>query len=291
MLDRKIVFYGLLDVPGKNAFDRLAAVKSLHKLPDKKWAVEENGIKMGVIVDDVGTKKRPTRLRFLRIRDDLPFALSPTRQTLPVAVQKGHQITEFTHVVIWPDNYMAAISSREAPNVKYLSSYFLDTSGEECMVINLYKHDTLDILKGMVKRGLKSAKVVVQESEARNLEKINKLSGFRPLLAAGRASQAARIEIKLTVGRYRDRTLSNQYGKETLALAEQGDLLESLVVTGKDSRGKPVELNLKKQRIHRPIQYSRDSQSTPIYGRIENARTYVEKPANGGAALKSAAHA
>ncbi len=124
MAERKIVFYKCQDTDQQKPFDRLKAVRGINDLNDEDWRVPDGDFDLGVIVDKKGSSAMPTRLRLLRIRPDAPYMLSAARQLTQVEVADDENITEFTSVVLWPDNFMAAISSRDAPGHKRLSLYF-----------------------------------------------------------------------------------------------------------------------------------------------------------------------
>jgi hypothetical protein len=165
--ERQVVFYAYEDVEDAEPFDRLAAVSGINRLDDADWRVPDidGDSEVGVIVDQVGDAKKPSRLRFLRIRPDAPFVLSAARKLTPVQVREDERISEFTHVVLWADGYMGAISSRDAPSHKHLSHYFEETSGQMMHVVNLFDPDTLKRLRELKKYGLRNVKVKLKNSE------------------------------------------------------------------------------------------------------------------------------
>ncbi len=153
MAERKVVFYECQDIEGSPAFNRLGAAGIINSLDDGEWKVDDydGASQFGVIVDQVGTKGKPTQLRFLRIREDAPFVLSAARKLTPVQVEEDERISEFTHVVIWPDGFMGAIGSRDAPSHKRLSLYFDVATDEYTCIVNLFDPDALKRLHELVK--------------------------------------------------------------------------------------------------------------------------------------------
>ena len=109
MAERQVVFYECQDIDQRTPFARLKAVGGINNLDDEDWRVPDGDFDLGVIVDRKGSSTEPTRLRLLRIRPDAPYMLSAARQLTQVEVADDENITEFTSVVLWPDNFMAAI--------------------------------------------------------------------------------------------------------------------------------------------------------------------------------------
>jgi hypothetical protein len=255
MPDRNIVFYAAEDADPRRPFDCETAVAQINQLDESLWIVDDHDLRMAVIVDKNGDPGQPVCLRFLRIRDDRPFVIGPDRDPRLIDIEQDDRVTDFTYAMIWPDGYMAAISSRDAPNIKFLATYFRATSQQRCRVVNLYASDTVQRLKQLRKRGLTKALVKIHTATAEQIELDEKLRGFRAFFAAGRATEAVTIDITLSVDRKRDRYLHKDIGRGVQQLATYGDLVDQLIVTGEDDDGVRHEINLKKQRIATEISY------------------------------------
>jgi hypothetical protein len=278
MAERQVVFYECQDIDKRPAFDRLKAVTGINDLPDDDWRVLNDESDLGVIVDAKGSATGPTHLRFLRIRPDAPFKLSAARQLTPVEVAKDESITEFTWAVLWPDNFLGAVSSRDAPGHKKLSPYFYKTSGEEVHIVNLFHPDVVQRLKELQKNGLRKVQVKVRTSHLQQIEADKGTRGFKQFWNAGKGTDAATIGIELSVGRSSpDATLNNSLGLSAVALAEHVDLVESMHVSGRDKNGDIDTINMKHERIGDQIEIAPRTGNPAVYKAIERARRAVEK--------------
>jgi hypothetical protein len=279
MAERQIVFYACQDFQRLPAFDRLAAVRGINDLSDADWRVQDYETEMGVIVDRVGDARTSTRLRFIRIREDSPHVLTAARQLSLLAPPEG-EFSEFTWAVIWPDNYMAAVSSRDAPGHRRLAVYFKETSGQRTDIVNLYQPDVVQRLNE-IKRRLRSVDIRVQTSRLEQMEADERTRGFAQLLRAGTGTtDAAQIELKLSVGRDPEATLSDDLGQETVDVARQAELLERLVVKGRDHDGVIQEIDMKKERLTVPVDVGPTASDQYIYNEIEHARALIERDYN-----------
>jgi hypothetical protein len=274
---RQVVFYEYQNIDDEDDFDRTAALREINDLDDDDWLVEDANSNLGVIVDKVGTASKPSRLRFLRIRPDAPYKLSAARELSLVEVNDDEAISEFTYVVLWPDGFMAAVSSREAPAHKKLGRYFRETSGEEVRIVNLFVPDVVERLKELVRNGLRNVKVKVQTSNAMQIKADDRVPGFRQFFNAGREAEAATITVELGVGRPKGRRLSEEIGAEVEELAEMGDLLETMIVRGTNDDGKVRSINMKEERITGPIEITADMDDKAVYAAIAKIRREVEK--------------
>ncbi len=280
MAERQVVFYECQDIEKQPDFDRLTAVGGINDLADTDWRVLDDESDLGVIVDKRGSSTSPTHLRFLRIRPDAPFKLSAARQLKPVEVAEDESITEFTWAVLWPDNFLAAVSSRDAPGHKKLSLYFHETSGEETHIVNLFRPDVVQRLKVLQKNGLRNVQVKVQTSHLQQIEADRGTRGFKQFWNAGKGTEAATIGIELSVGRSGpDATLNDALGLSAVALAEHVDLVESMHVSGRDKHGEIETINMKHERIGGQIEIASSTSNAAVYRAIERVRTTVEKDA------------
>jgi hypothetical protein len=232
-----------------------------------------------VIVDDAGTASKATHLRLLRIRGDRPVKLSAARKLSPVEVAENEDIAEFTWAVIWKDNYMAAVSSRDAPAHKRLATYFRATSEQEVHIVNLFQPDIIERFQELRQHGLRKVLLKVARSEARQIEADQKVKGFRHIFKATRATGAATIGIELGVGR--SGGSAAVLGAELSAGAERLatdyiDAVESMYVRGFDKNGDVRELNMKAERIRGPIEITSQTTDDDVYREIKIIRKAVE---------------
>lgn len=287
--DRNVVFYSCKSIAGKPAFNQLKAVKEIKKLTNPAdWIVSYDGIDMAVLIDDVGSASKPTHLRFIRIRDESGYTLSPTRTIAQQAVAAGHMPAEFTHLVMWPDGYIGARSSREAPIVRLLSTYFEKTSGQICSVQTLYAANTIQRLKAMNSGGYRKVVATLRNSVATQTALNNNAKWFSGIFNAAKDPDAATVEITISAG-HRKKPLSVTTVGELQGLAGMGDLVSKLIVIGEDAQGNRDELNLKEQRITQRLGFPNDlTKNKAAYKAIEAARTRAENTSNGGHPLKQA---
>ncbi|MGE5282820.1 MAG: DUF6731 family protein [Chloroflexota bacterium] len=280
MPERKVAFYECQNVDGSPAFDRLAAAEAINGLDDSDWKVPDydGASQFGVIVDQVGTKSKPSQLRFLRIREDAPYVLSAARKLTPVQVEEDERISEFTHVVIWPDGFMGAISTREAPSHKRLSLYFDLATNEYTHIVNLFDPDAFKRLHELVDNDeLRNIKIKLQSSQLDHIEEAKKVRGFGNILKAGRGTEAVTIGIEVGVGRSRTVSLDPELAAGAVELAEMGDQLEQMIVKGRDKHGDIQTINMKWERIAEEISVADGVDNATIYALIREARKQVEK--------------
>jgi len=280
MAERKVAFYECQDIDKRPPFDRLKAVGGINDLDDEDWRVPDGDFDLGVIVDRKGSATVATRLRLLRIRPDAPYKLSAARKLTRVEVAADESITEYTSAVLWPDNFLAAISSRDAPGHKRLSLYFDVTSDQETHIVNLFRPDVAQRLKVLREHGLRSVQAKVQTSHLAQIEADNKTKGWAQFWKAGKGTDAATIGIEVTVGRSGpDATLNNAFGLSAEALAEHIDLLESMHVSGREQHGEIETINMKHERIGVAVDIEASASNDAVYRAIERARKTAEKDA------------
>ena len=124
-LRRRIVFQGWEGVTNMPPFDLAAASIAVKKLPTTSWAYIEPDFTTAVLIDDLGDQNSPTCLRLFRLRagDDVPHKLDATRVLTPLQLAQNEAITDWSHVIIWPDGYAAYDSRRDAPSLSRRSMY------------------------------------------------------------------------------------------------------------------------------------------------------------------------
>jgi hypothetical protein len=278
--ERQVVFYECQSFDNESAFDRLAAVVGIGDLGDDEWRVPDGtrDSDLAVLVDVPGTESAATCLRFLRIRADTVFKLSAARDLQPVDIDQDESITEFTWLVIWPDNFMAGVSLRDAPGHKKLGYYLYNTSDQATHIVNLFRPDLAQRLKAMRTKGLRQVQVKVQTSHLRQIEADKKVRGFRQIFNAGKGTDAATIGIVLSVGRgHPDAVLNDDIAEGAEQLAEYIDLVESLSIKGRNQDGEIETINMKHERIKGSIEIETSDSNNSIYRAIQRTRRTVER--------------
>jgi hypothetical protein len=278
MAERQIVFYECQDFPEADPFDLATALTDLNSLEDAEWRQIDGDDQLAVIVDREAKGKKPAHLRLLRIRPDAPYRLTATRKLSPVEIEEDENITEFTWAAIWPDGFMGAVSSRDAPNHKKLSDYFFATSEQATHIVNLFRPDMVERLKELTDNGLRQVQVKVRTSQFQQKEFDEKRTGFRQFWRAGDGTDAATIGIDLSVGRSGpDAILAKEIGSGVTYLAEHIEAVESLHVKGYNDNGEIETINLKQERLKQPIEITPATTNKDVYANIRRARRDLEK--------------
>jgi hypothetical protein len=276
--ERQVIFYECQDYQEMAAFDPAAAVADINDLDDSEWRVTDGDSHMAVIIDSKGSAMKPIQLRLLRIRPDAPFRLTAARELTPVNVEQDEAITEFTWLAIWPDRFMGAISSRDAPGHKKLGDYFFETGDQGTHIVNLFRPDMVKRLKELRDNGLRQVQVKVRTSQLQQKEFDASRTGFSQFFQAGGGTDAATIGVDLSVGRSGpDAKLSKEIGAGVSYLAGHVDALESLHVKGFNNNGEVETINLKQERIKAPVEITYGTSNDDVYRAIRRARRDIEK--------------
>jgi hypothetical protein len=278
MPDRTVVFYECQDIENRDPFDRVAAVSGINNLSDKDWRVPHysGDGELAVIVDQVGDGRTTSHLRFLRIRPDAPFILSAARELSPVEVEQDERISEFTHLVIFPDGFMGAITSRDAPQHKWLGYYFQQACDQDTHIVNLYRSDVVQRLKQLKKGGLSAVSVKVRTSEIEQIANDEQAKGFKQILNAGKGTAAVTIGVQLSVGRHNTH-LSDGIAAEAVHLGENADMLEQMIVRGKDEDGVRDTINMKAERVAWGVEIEAAAEDGVYYSAIRRARREAQQ--------------
>lgn len=278
MPERTVVFYECNDVDQRDEFDRVAAVSGINNLSDEDWRVPHfsGDGELAVIVDQVGDATTPSHLRFLRIRADAPFILSAARELSPVEVEQDERISEFTHAVLFPDGFMGAITSRDAPRHKWLGYYFQQACEQHTSIVNLYRSDVVKRLKELRKGGISAVSVKVRTSDADQIANDDQAKGFRAFFNAGKGTESATIKVELSVGRHRTH-LSDNIAAGAEHLGQNADMLEQMIVRGKDEAGVRDVINMKTERVGSTTDIDGAAQDGVYYSAIKRVRLEAEQ--------------
>lgn len=282
-LRRRIIFQGWEDVKGRPPFDRIAGTSAVALLPVDEWALEELDYTTGVLVDEVGSEQTPTLLRCFRLRagDDTPHKLDANRNPTPVQLLRDEAITDWTHVVIWPDGFVAHESTRDAPGLSRLAGYLREMVDEHVRFFPLYDRSLLEELEAL--DDIKAVDVKFAVSRAEQVEGLRHDGMFAALLRVGRDVDAITISTKVSVGPSRKHFLRSDVHSEILELAGSADdFLDHLTVNGvKDDRAVRIDLLRKRLDDLLTVARSRTLGNAPdpelMYSSIEQSRRRLER--------------
>jgi hypothetical protein len=254
---RRIVFYGWEDIEGMPSFERLPAVAAIRGLRGRAWSFVEDDFTTAAIVDRPGTSSAPTCLRFFRLRsgDELPHVVNARREATPLQLQRDESVTDWTHVVLWPDNYAAHDSRRDAPSMSRLRTYFSERANQSVRFYPLYDRSLIDQLEQL--DDIKAVEIKMQLSRAEELERAQRGGLFGGLIDVGEQADAAVITTKVSVGTSRTRFLNPRVRQEVGNLVDRAEeLLDNLVITGVHD-GTIVEIDVLRRRLERILSVRR----------------------------------
>jgi hypothetical protein len=257
-LHRRIVVYGWEDHDGFPEFDRPRAGRSIEGLPDGAWALEEDdGFVTGAVIDRVGSRSAPTCLRFFRLRsgDDLPHVLNARHEASPLQLERNEAITDWTHVVIWPDHFAAHDSRRDAPSLARLATYFRERANQRVRFFPLYDRSLIDQLDSLDE--FKALDIKFQLSRAEQLEPADQAGMLGGLIAVGQDADAVTVETRVSVGQSRAQRLSQRLRGEVHELAQHAEeILDKLVITG-ERDGRTVTIDVLRRRLDDDVRVRR----------------------------------
>lgn len=283
-LSRRITFYGWKDVWNRTPFDRLGAAQAVSQLDAADWALDDGGdFTSAVLIDEAGTRRSPTFLRLFRLRsgDETPHKLNAQRVATPVDLEADEAITDWTHVVIWPDNYAAHDSRRDAPGMGRLSIYLREMVSEHVRFFPLYDRTLIDQLREL--DDIKSVEVKLQMSKAEHMADLRDRGLFGGILGIGEATDAVTVSTKVSVGQSRKHFLSGIVRGEVIDIAAQAEeLLDHLTVNGVRD-GQPVHIDLLRSKLTYALSVARSRALTnapdpdAMYQAIIDARGSLTK--------------
>lgn len=251
---RNVRFFAWENVLEQDDFDLAQGMADVAALMDD-WKVDAFDMTTGAIIDREPVAGAPACLRFFRLRegDDLPHKMDIARMTSPVDVLDGEAITDWTHVVIWPDGYAAHDPHRDAPSLVRLAVYLRDTVAQRVRFLPLFDRDLLDQLRELDE--LRAVELRLAKPDALQDLEDRKLGIFAGIFNMAREAESANIATTISVGRSRTKHLNPEVKDDVVALAEAAnDYLDQLVVRGVRD-GRAVRIDLLNQRIegHRDV--------------------------------------
>lgn len=284
MPDKDVVFYAVQDDPQAGApFNRTGAVSGLNGLTSTQWIKSVDGMRVAALVDQIGSPTQPTYLRFIRVRDDGGFSLDAAKNLTPVQIAGGAEPAEFIHMVLWPDGYLGARASRDAPPVRYLSSYLAQAAQQRSVIPNLYDAATIQRLKQLKKGGLRKVELRIKNSPKTQAVLDQDAPWLGGIFSMGAEAEIAKMTVTFDVGRSQSKTLDDDVADEIESLAMSPDMLDvlgKLVVYGKNAQGSNDKVDMRRQRLVQTVQFPADlTQNGAAYAAIEAARTSIEQVA------------
>ncbi len=254
---RRIVFYGWEDIEGLPQFEREASARAVGRLQGADWAVVDDDFVTAVLVDHVGSANEPTCLRCFRLRsgDDVPHVMRRGRVPAPLALEQDEAVTDWTHVVIWPDNRAAHDSRRDAPSLSRLARYLRETTACHVRFFPLYDRTLVDQLQAL--DDIKAVEIQMQVPRAEQLAEAARGGLFGGLITVGQEAEALVVTAKVSVGRSRRHFLNRGMRDEVVGLAPRAEeLLDNLVITGVTD-GETVYIDVLKSRLEERVNVRR----------------------------------
>lgn len=281
-LKRRIVFQAWDDAKNFPPFDRVAAAETVHEFPEDGWSLAQLDFTTGVLVDHVGDEKAPTCLRCFRLRagDQRPHKLGAKRVPSQVPLEDDEAITDWMHVVIWPDKFVAYDSRRDAPSLTRLSNYFGEMADQQVRFFPLYDRSLIDELEGLDE--IKAIDIKFALARAEQVSALSQKGMLGGLYKIGKDLNAATVSTRVSVGQSRKTFLKSGVQDEVTEWAGSADeFLDTLVITGvKD--GQVVHIDLLNKRLDDEASISRSAalgnapSPTNAYAAIKAARKRLE---------------
>jgi hypothetical protein len=246
---RRIRFFAWENLPESPDFDLGRAAQSVAALDNANWRYEAGDMTTAALVDGQPAGNDPAKLRFFRLRegDDVPHKMDIERATSPVEVAEGEAITDWTHVVIWPDGYAAHDPHRDAPTLARLEAYFRAKTNERVKFVSLFDRGLIERLRAL--EDLRAVELRIARPDALQDVQDQNLGMFEGIFNMARESESATLSTTISVGRSRTRHLNPELKEEVVALAEvASEFLDHLIVRGVD-HGRSVQIDLLHQRI------------------------------------------
>jgi hypothetical protein len=282
-LSRRVVVYGWENVDDSPDFDRLDAATRLHNLEDVDWALDEpDGYVTGVVIDEPGTSTSPTCLRCFRLRsgDDLPHVLNARHEASPLQLEQNEAVTDWTHIVVWPDNFAAHDSRRDAPAMNRLQTYIREQADQRVRFFPLFDRSLIDQLEQLEE--IKALDIKFQLPRAEQVAAANQRGMLGGLISVGQQADAVTIQTRVSVGQSRTQFLSQRLRGEVHELAEHAEeFLDNLVITGLRD-GATVKIDVLRRRLDYNVRVrrSRALGNAPnpdvMYRAIADARRNLE---------------
>lgn len=246
---RRIRFFSWESMDPDAGFAPSSAAAAVVALAEDDWRLERGEMTTAAIVDRTGSDSEPSCLRFFRLRadDDVPHKMDVSRATTPIEVGVGESITDWTHVVIWPDGFAAHDPRRDAPSLARLSAYFSYKADADVRFRPLYDRSLIQRLKQL--DDLRAVEIRISNTTAMQELADADLGMFKGLFSVARDTESATFASTISVGRKKKQFLADELKNDVVALAESAiEFLDHLVIRGvKD--GEREYLDLLTQRI------------------------------------------
>lgn len=288
---RRIRFFAWESLPERPEFDLGGAVQTIAALEDADWRYEAGDMTTAALVDEQPAEDRPACLRFFRLRegDDVPHKMDIERATTPIEVDEGEAITDWTHVIIWPDGYAAHDPHRDAPTLTRLAAYFRAKTNERLNFVSLFDRNLIEQLRAL--EDLRAVELRIARPDALQDAEDRNLGMFEGIFNMARESESATLSTTISVGRSRTRHLNPELKEEVVALAEiASEFLDHLVVRGVHD-GRTVQIDLLHQRIekYRSVPRAAPNVRQPNADRMYEAIIALRRELDDDGALEAAA--
>ncbi|MFI7332826.1 hypothetical protein [Micromonospora aurantiaca (nom. illeg.)] len=260
MVARKIVFYRWESVNAQREFVpwRVVALLAAEIAQDPKFAVlddEDNGT--AVIPLGAGNENLPVKLQLLALRParNRPAQWSPGTSPVNIPMPEGHYVSDVTHIMMWPDGYLAHDYHVNLPRPSRLVDFLYRKLRVQAAFRQLYRPDMYERLAALEGQ-IRSFNFTFTKPHRELVDPPMVGTLWRMIKGAPVPS----ISVRMGFGKHgpRDRYIDHGLEQELLQLASaEEEFLDRLVVTGKSRiTGSSDTVNLMTERIHEQVELS-----------------------------------
>jgi hypothetical protein len=190
-------------------------------------------------------------------------------------------VTDWTHVVLWPDNFAAYDSRRDAPGLTRLQVYCHERANQRVRFFPLYDRSLIDQLDEL--DNIRALDIKFDLSRPEVIARADEQGMLGGLIGVGSQAAAATVETRVSVGHSRTRELSQRLRGEVHELAQNAeDILDKLVITGQRG-GETVSIDVLRRRLDHDVRVRRSRtlgnapDSDVMYGAIINSRRVLDR--------------